>query len=108
MHKKGNTRYWALLFRTISLGGAKKMLLRKTDLLSVLTSLSLPVIQHAGMLQLAVGCILFIPTCLVYLISRFLKEYGIKFCDSKTHQALVDLRKQANEPYATGIVGGLK
>lgn len=84
------------------------MLLRKTDLLSVLTSVSLPVIQHAGMLQFAVGCILFIPTCLGYLLSRFLNEYDIKSCGSKTHQALVNLRNQANEPYATGIVGGSK
>ena len=40
------------------------MLLRKTDLMTLLMSLSPPVIQHAGMLQTADGSALFIPACL--------------------------------------------
>ena len=84
------------------------MLLRKTDLLSVLTSLSLPVIRHSGMLQVAGGSILFLPTCLGHLILESLKGYRFKFCDNKSHHAPVELRNQNNEPYATGIVGGSK
>ncbi len=83
------------------------MLLRKTDLWSALMSLSLPVIQHAGMLQATGGSVLFLPTCLGCLISESIKEYRFKVCDTKSNQALAELRKESNEPRATGIVGGL-
>ncbi len=81
------------------------MLLRKTDLWSALMSLSLPVIQHAGMLQATGGSVLFLPTCLGCLISESLKEYRFKFCDTKPNQAFAELH-ESNEPRTTEIVGG--
>jgi hypothetical protein len=82
------------------------MLLRKTDLWSALMSLSLPVIQHAGMLQATGGGVLFIPTCLGCLISESIKEYRFKVCDTKSNQTLTKLHEY-NEPRTTQIVGGL-
>ncbi len=84
------------------------MLLRKTDLLSVLTSLSLPVIRHSRMLQVAGGSFLSLPTCLGYSISESLKGNRFKSCDNKLNHALVERLNETNEPCATGIVGGTK
>lgn len=81
------------------------MLLRKTGLWLVFMSLSLPVIQYAGTLQATGGIGLFSPACLGYLISESLKGYSLKFCETKSNQTGTKLRKESDEPRATGIVG---
>jgi len=88
-------------------GGALNMLLKKKDFWSALMSLSLPVIQYAGMLQAAGGSALFLPACLGYVITKSLKGYGIKFSVPCPNRDLAELREESNELRATCIVGGL-
>ena len=83
------------------------MLLRKKDLWSALMSQSLPVIQHAGMLQAASGTVLFLPTCLGYLIFQSLEKYNSRLSYPKSNQDVTELRKESNELRATCTVGGL-
>ena len=81
--------------------GVEKMLLRKTGLWTFLMSLSLPVIQHAGMLQTAGGSALFVPACLGYWISESIKGTHFKFRGLKLTRRENQLRKETNELRAT-------